>query len=233
MKTEIFDVSNIPAVLYGEPCDSCFIFVHGQGGNKFEAERFAYIASKFGYQVLATDLPKHGTRNDDVDFVPWEARKELMKVIDYAKRKWRKISVRATSIGVYFSLLAFKSEKIEKCLIVSPLVDMRRTIADLMKVANVDEEKLRAEKEIKTDFGQTLSWRYYLFAQENSVKAIGKRTEILYANGDEVIPRETVEKFANENNCNLTVLNDCEHWLHLPSEIELLERWETSVLKNE
>lgn len=232
MKTEIFDISNIPAVLYGESSDSCFIFVHGQGGNKFEAERFVSVVKNFGYQVLAMDLPKHGTRTDEVDFVPWEAKKELQSVINYAKRIWRKISVRATSIGAYFSLLAFESEKIEKCLFVSPLIDMQRMIADLMSLANVGEDKLRTEKEIKTDFGQTLSWHYYCYARDNAVKSFCKRTEILYAKGDEVIPQETVENFAKENKCNLTILDGGEHWLHLPCEIEQLERWESKVIND-
>jgi len=157
MKCKIFNISNIPAVLYGEDSNSCYIVIHGQGGNKFEAERFALIATTYGYQVLAIDLPKHGERTDKANFVPWEAETELRTIMNYAKKKWNRISIRATSIGVYFSLLAFKSEKIEKCLFVSPLLDMQRMTADLMKLANVSIEQLKKEKEIKTDFGQTLS----------------------------------------------------------------------------
>lgn len=45
MKIENFNINNIPAVLYGENSESSYIFVHGQGGNKFEAERFARFAT--------------------------------------------------------------------------------------------------------------------------------------------------------------------------------------------
>lgn len=228
MKCEIFNISNIPTVLYGEDSNSCYIVIHGQGGNKFEAERFALIATTYGYQVLAIDLPKHGKRTDEANFVPWKVEKELKIVMDYAKKKWSKISLRATSIGVYFSLLAFKSEKIEKCLFVSPLLDMQRMISDLMRLANVSIEQLKKEKEIKTDFGQTLSWQYFCYAQDNPVKAICKNTAILYASKDELIPQETVEKFAKDNNCNLTILNGGEHWLHLPDEVKQMEQWENS-----
>lgn len=65
MECEVFNISNIPAVVYGKQNDACYLVVHGQGGNKFEAERFAKIATKYGYQVLAIDLPKHGNRTDD------------------------------------------------------------------------------------------------------------------------------------------------------------------------
>ena len=231
MECEVFNISNIPAVVYGKQNDACYLVVHGQGGNKFEAERFAKIATKYGYQVLAIDLPKHGNRTDDANFVPWEAEKELKLVMNYAKQRWNKIFLRATSIGVYFSLLAFKSEKIEKCLFVSPLLDMQRMIEVLMKLANVTKERLKVEKEIKTDFGQTLSWKYYCYAQDNKVKALCKDTEILYANGDELIPQETVERFSKLNNCNLTILDGGEHWLHLPNEVKQMEEWESRYIK--
>jgi len=72
MKSKVFYISNITAVVYGKQSDKCFLFVHGQGGNKFETERLAKIATKYGYQVLAIDLPKHGERTDEVNFVPWK-----------------------------------------------------------------------------------------------------------------------------------------------------------------
>ena len=46
MECEVFNISNIPAVIYGKQNDACYLVVHGQGGNKFEAERFAKIATK-------------------------------------------------------------------------------------------------------------------------------------------------------------------------------------------
>ena len=230
MKSKIFSINNIPAILYGEDSDSGYIFVHGQGGNKFEAERFARLATLKGYQVLSIDLPQHGERKDNVNFVAWEVVEELKNVMRFAKQKWSKISIRATSIGVYFSLLALKGEKIEKCLFVSPLVDMNRMILDLMKLSNVSKEELEIKKEIKTDFGQTLSWQYYCYAQENQVKAICDNTEILYAKNDEIIPFDTVEKFAKNNGCRLTILNGGEHWIHLKDDVEKMEKWEKDNL---
>lgn len=226
MEKEFFNIANVPAVVYGEKSDSCYFYVHGMGGNKSEAERFALIAAPRGYQVIAVDLPEHGGRTDGAEFVPWNVAEEFRVVMDYVKSRWNKVSIRATSIGVYFSLSALKSENIEKCLFVSPLVDMQRMIADLMRLANVTEEELKIRKEIKTDFGQTLSWRYLCYARENAVKAICRNTAILYASGDELIPRETVENFAQKNGCELTVLNGGEHWLHLPSDVEKMELWE-------
>ena len=136
------------------------------------------------------------------------------------------VSVRATSIGAYFSCLAFRDEKINKRLFVSPLLDMCRTIADLMMAAGVNEERLRTEREIPTEFGQTLSWDYLCYARENPVRAVCADTAILYATGDEIVPRDTVETFARENGCGLTEIEGYEHYLHTKEEIGILEKWE-------
>ena len=43
MKTEQLFIENTPAVLYGEPSDTLWLFVHGQFGCKEEALPFAEI----------------------------------------------------------------------------------------------------------------------------------------------------------------------------------------------
>lgn len=230
-KTE-FKIGVMPVVLYGEKSDKLFIFVHGQDGNKYEGERFFNVVKDFSFQVLAVDLPGHGERTDEADFVPWKVSDELKRVFDYAKQHWQHISVRATSIGVYFSLLALKGEKTEHCLFVSLLFDMENMICSLMAAANVSEARLKAEKQIPTEFGQTLSYDYLCFARKNPVKAICLSTRILYAAGDTLIPRETVEKFSRDNGAILTVMNGGEHWLHTKEQVEFMSNWETAQLKD-
>ena len=61
MKTEQLFIEDTPAVLYGEPADTLWLFVHGQFGCKEEALPFAEIVSPDA-QVLSIDLPNHGTR---------------------------------------------------------------------------------------------------------------------------------------------------------------------------
>ena len=62
MQTEYFTIDQIPAVLYGEPAERVYLFLHGQMGRKEEAEAFAQAACPKGYQVLSIDLPGHGER---------------------------------------------------------------------------------------------------------------------------------------------------------------------------
>ena len=67
MKTEQLFIENTPAVLYGEPSDTLWLFVHGQFGCKEEALPFAEIVSPDA-QVLSstcriTAHAKTGMRN--------------------------------------------------------------------------------------------------------------------------------------------------------------------------
>lgn len=141
MKTEQFFIENTPAVLYGEPSDTLWLFVHGQFGCKEEALPFAEIVAPDA-QVLSIDLPNHGTRqNRDEEFAPWTAAPELTRVMAYARAHWRTINVRATSIGAYFARLAFAVP--EKALFVSPIVDMERLICDRIYAAGITEQILR------------------------------------------------------------------------------------------
>lgn len=56
------EIENIPAVLYGDAAEKAYLFVHGQCGCKEEGFAFAEITCPAGYQVVAVDLPEHGTR---------------------------------------------------------------------------------------------------------------------------------------------------------------------------
>lgn len=110
MKTEQLFIENTPAVLYGEPSDTLWLFVHGQFGCKEEALPFAEIVSPDA-QVLSIDLPNHGTRqNRDEEFAPWTAAPELTRVMAYTRAHWRATNVRATSIGAYFARQALPSK---------------------------------------------------------------------------------------------------------------------------
>lgn len=146
MKQEIFKINSIPTVLYGKQSDKVYLFIHGQCGNKFEAEGFAEIAVPKGWQVISIDLPEHGERNDNAKLLPWEVVPELKSVITYINLHWKHKAVRATSIGAWFSLLSFYGEDIENCIFVSPVVDMLTLISNMMKSANVSEQRLKKRK---------------------------------------------------------------------------------------
>ena len=228
MKLTTTKIDNIPLLTCGEDSDKAFLFVHGLCGNKEEAIRFAEIAEKHGYQTYAVDLPGHNGRTDPAKLVPWEVIPELRRVMEYIKSRAKSVSVRATSIGSYFSLLAFQGEPIDKCLLASPLLDMNEMIAGLMAMNHITEQELREKGEIQVP-GQTLSWRYLTFAREHPVRALCE-TDILYGSRDEIIPRKVIDSFVENNPCRLTVI-DSEHWIHTPGSVAKMSAWEDEALR--
>ena len=100
MKNQRFQINKIPAVLYGEPANQGYLFLHGQMGCKEEGEAFAQVACPKGYQVLSIDLPAHGERrNQREDWNPWTAVPDIQAALDWAGRHWKSVSLRANSIG--------------------------------------------------------------------------------------------------------------------------------------
>ncbi len=227
MNTEYYYIDRIPAVLYGPPSKQGYLFVHGQGGSKEEAEAFAEIAVPAGYQVLGIDMPEHGARSQEHGgFNPMTVVPELQAAAANRKTCWKRLSLRANSIGAYFSMLAFFGRPIDKALFVSPIVDMERLILDMMSKAGVSEEQLRTKGELTIDSGQTLFWSYLSWVREHPILEWQTPTSILYAGRDNLTPRETVTDFAKAHGAALTIYEQGEHWFHTPEQCETLSKWE-------
>lgn len=226
MKEAIFYFGNIPSILYGEDSAKLYVFIHGKHGCKEEAMALAEIVCRKGFQVLSVDLPGHGQRKNEMDsFVPWKVVPELQTVLYYAKKHWNHISLRADSIGAYFSLLAYGTELLEKSLLVSPVVDMEKLIRDMMRWANVAESDLRKREKIPTDFGEILDWTYFQYAKKHPIIHWNCRTAILYAGKDQMIQRQTIDTFTSHFDCELTVVEEGEHWFHTAEQMEILNQW--------
>ena len=216
-------INNIPAVLYGDTADKVCLFVHGKCGNKEEARWLSDILCPRGCQVLGIDLPEHGERmNESAKLVPWVAVPELKSVLSYIRTLWQSVSLYAVSIGGYFSLSAFGDEAFEKALLVSPVVDMRALIESMMLWAGVSEERLVQEKEILTDFGETLSHEYYTYAKSHSITKWSSETAILYAGRDNLTDRKTITAFAERFGCELQIYEEGEHWFHTEEQLAVL-----------
>lgn len=178
-------INGIPAVLWGISSRKIYLYVHGQGGCKEEAKVFAEIACRFGLQVLSMDLPEHGERiNGTVTFEPWNIIPELSEIMKFVKSRWKQISLYASSIGAWFSMLSFGNEPLKNCLFVSPVLDMKELMLKMMEWAGVSQTQLEEQRLIPTDFGQTLSWEYWKYVLENPIKQWNFPTKILYGEND-------------------------------------------------
>ena len=149
MKKEFFKIINIPAVLWGETSEKIIIAVHGNMSHKEDIpiEILAEIGNQKNYQILSFDLPEHVERKKENTLCKVQkCVKELSYIIEYAKFLWEDISIFGNSLGAYFSLLAFKDENISKAFFLSPVVDMKKIIKNMMIWFNVSEGKLKKEK---------------------------------------------------------------------------------------
>lgn len=213
MKKEKLTIENIPSILWGEKSDSIYIYVHGKMSSKNEAQGFAEKAIPKGYQVLSFDLPEHGERvNESYPCMAWNGIHDLGIIESYVRQGWRDIYLYGSSLGAYFCLLAYKDLPLKKCLFLSPILDMARLIENMMKWAGVDEQILQEKREIPTPMGETLYWDYYCFAKENPIGKWNVPTAILYGSKDTLTECEVVTGFVKRFDCDLTVIEDGEHW---------------------
>ena len=227
MKQEKALIDGIPSMVYGEKSSKVYLFIHGQNGFKEEAESFAAIVSEKGWQVLSVDLPEHGERKSEINrFYPWIIVPELQEIWNYLDSRWEYIALRATSIGAWFSMLAFHDKRMEKSLFVSPVLDMENLIENMMQWAGVTKEELAAKKMLVTDFGQTLSWEYYIYARQNPILKWGSDTKVLYGSKDNLTERCVVDKFVERFHCNLMVMENGEHWFHTDEQLSVMHSWE-------
>lgn len=189
------------------------IYIHGKGGNHTEAEQYKEFCA--GFDIIGVDY-----KND----FPWIVEKQIKAVYDKLHQKYDKIYILANSIGAYFAMHTLQNCSIAKALFISPVLDMEQLILDMMKWANITEQKLRSKGKIPTDFGETLSWEYLQFVREHPI-FWNVPTGILYAENDHLIPRRTVDKFVAAHNATLTVMPCGEHWFHTDEQLAFLYDW--------
>ena len=229
MKIDRINISNIPSIIWGEKSNRVFIAVHGNMSNK-EDEVIKILAEKVtsnGYQVLSFDLPEHGERKDNTNYLckVQNCVNDLKLIMEYAKANYEEINLWACSMGAYFSLLAYKNENIEQCIFLSPVVNMKVIIDNMMLWSNTTENDLREKQEIKTDFGQTLYWDYYLYVKENPITNWNKKTYILYGNEDNMQDENIIKNFSENFSCKLSILEDGEHYFHTEKQLDYYKNW--------
>lgn len=229
MTTKKIKINNIPSIIWGEKSNRVFIAIHGNMSNK-EDEVIKILAKEViskGYQLISFDLPEHGERKGNTDYLckVQNCIEDLKQVIEYAKQNFNEINIWACSMGAYFSLLAYKSENIKGCIFLSPVVNMRVIIENMMLWSNTTENELMKKGEIKTDFGQTLYWDYYLYVKGNPITKWNTKTHILYGAKDNMQEQALIQDFSHRFNCRLSVLDSGEHYFHTKEQLDYYKNW--------
>lgn len=221
-------IQGIPALLWGEEKDELLIAVHGNRSSKADIPIciLAEEAVPLGYQVLSFDLPEHGDRKGEPTLCKANnCVSDLKKIFSFASTKTKSISLWANSIGAYFSLLAYRDEELKQSLFLSPVVDMRKLIQNMMEWSAVTEERLHREKEVATPVGQTLYWDYYQYVMENPIMKWNTPASILYGKKDELCEYNTISDFCKDFHCNLTVSDNSEHYFHTEEDLVVYREW--------
>lgn len=156
------------------------LYIHGKGGSASEADN--YRKSCDGYDVIGVDYELN---------YPWLLQDTIQEAYRNTAKKYDSISLIATSIGAYYSMNSLQNVPLEKALFISPLLDMEQLICNMIDWANVTEKELEKKKEIKTDFGEDLSWDYLCYVRNNPIQW-NVPTEILYASKDSLTSRDTM-----------------------------------------
>lgn len=136
----------------------------------------------------------------------------------------------ANSIGAYLAMNALADKEIGKAYFISPVVDMERLIADMMKRSGVTESELSDKKEIPTSFGETLSYDYLCYVRNNPLKW-NIQTHILYGEKDNLTSYETVSAFAENIHATLTVMKGGEHYFHTEEQMRFADEWIESIVR--
>lgn len=226
MRRQEISIDGIPAILWGMASDKLFIAVHGDQSNKADNDiiLLAQTAVSKGYQVLSFDLPEHGGRKEEKRLCNAQnCVKDLKQIFKYAHACTNNISLFGCSIGAYFSMLAYKDESIRQTLFLSPVVDMKRIINNIMSWFDISEEDLEREQEIITPI-KTLYWDYYQYVLDNPVEW-NKVTSLLYGANDNLCELDYVNDFVKHTNANMTIFENGEHFFGTEDQLAFLQKW--------
>ena len=117
---------------------------------------------------------------------------------------------------------------VDEAYFISPVADMEKLICDMMQWSHVSERELEEKSEIKTDFGETLSWKYLCYVRKNLI-TWNIPTHILYGENDNLTSAETISAFVQRHNADLTVMKNGEHWFHTDEQMKFLDAWITRI----
>lgn len=189
------------------------IYVYGKGGSAAEAEHYKALFPEA--EVLGFDYRAQ---------TPWEAKAEFPQFFEKQRKQCDRLTLAANSIGAFFSMSSLDETLIDRAYFISPVVDMKNLIENIMLWTGVSERELAEKQEIPTQFGETLSWAYLTYVREHPV-LWQVPTRILYGAHDNLTSLETIRAFAEKTGAELTVMPDGEHWFHTERQMQFLDQW--------
>ena len=122
---------------------------------------------------------------------PWEAKQEFPSFFRTLRDRCGHLTLIANSIGAFFSLSSLSQTLVDEAFLISPVVDMRQLIENMMQWAGVTEHELAEKQEIPTQFGETLSMQYLRYVREHPIAwhmGVSRRTASVSADKHNIVP---------------------------------------------
>ena len=218
-------MGSIPVILWGEPSQKVYLYVHGKQSDKESAAPFALLAQERGFQTVSFDLPAHGERRgEDVPCDIFHGMENLAVMGGFVFENWASVSLYGCSLGAFFSLHAFRGHPFANCLFQSPIVDMDYLIRQMFRWFGVTEDMLREQGQIATPI-DTLSWPYLQYVRDHPIESWASPTSILYGGRADLQSREVMEAFARRFHAKLTVSEQSGHPFLEAADRAVAEAW--------
>lgn len=192
--------------------DSCIVYIHGQFGNKKEADFYSFYTNK--HDVIGLDYQ---------DGNPWEVKDKIIKEFEDIASRYKKVYVIANSIGAFYTYMYLSSFKIDMAFFISPLVNMKKVIEKLMKKNAISFDLLKEEKYITLKDGTKLSYDFYQSLSDKDNWNV--KTHILYGEKDKIVDHESIFNFVSNHDASLSIMKNGEHYFHTPGQLKYIRKW--------
>ena len=222
------NITGIPSIIWGDPSNQLIIVIHGSHSQKKYG--FIRLSAKIlcpkGYQLISFDLPEHGDRIKKLPIHTIEqAISDLNKIMAYAISNYTSVSILACSLGVYYSLLAYQDEVIDRCAFLSPVVDLIELTNDLLDNDKKSVQDVFDNQEIMLSNGVLVKSIDYHYILEHPITKWSHKTFILYGQKDSLIPYTSIQRFKQKFNCDCFISQESEHYFHTNEDMNQIEVW--------
>ncbi len=214
MRSESVKIDGIPVKIYsGSVREHTVLAVHGFGGSKDSSsiESLARRLTERGFCVAAPDLPCHGERTDNwSELTPQRCVSDILAVEDWlSDNADGDMSVFATSFGGCCILrrLELRENRFRRILLRVPAVNMADSLLRCVRLFQPDFTLEQARREgfrVKMAKEMHVPYSFYeQLSEQNEIRHSGcwdsPDIMVIYAGGDELIPRCDTEEFLRLN----------------------------------
>lgn len=228
MRKEKILINGIPSILWGEKSSQVVIITHGSHSHK--EDRFiqscADVYCNKGYQMISFDLPEHGERKNQLPLhTVKQAIDDMQNIMHYAKAHYQIIDAIGCSLGVYYTLLAFRDEPIQQCAFLSPVVDLIELTHEMLENDNRTIQDVYSNKQITLNNGIVVRLDDYEYLINHKIETWPIQTSILYGKKDTLIHFDSIQKFVYTHHCHLKLSEESGHHFYTEDDMKKISQW--------